>query len=50
MVEEPVLSRWFDEVGKRGLDGPALLAEARALLQARLVSEAAVKRTEESGP
>lgn len=31
-IEEPVLSRWFAAAQKRGLDGPALLAEARALL------------------
>ena len=46
MVEEPVLSRWFEQIGKRGLDGPTLLAEARALLRARLESEAALKRSE----
>ena len=46
MVEEPVLSRWFEQIGKRGLDGPTLLAEARTLLRARLESEAALKRSE----
>ena len=46
MVEEPVLSRWFEQIGKRGFDGPTLLAEARTLLRARLESEAALKRSE----
>jgi TRAP-type C4-dicarboxylate transport system substrate-binding protein len=45
-IEGPVLSRWFEQAGKRGLDGPALLEEARALLQARLLSEAALRRKE----
>ena len=31
-VETPVQTRWFDLVKARGLDGPSLLAEARALL------------------
>ena len=50
MVEEPVLSRWFNEVAKHGLDGPALLAEARALLEARLVSEPYPAQIGRTGP
>ncbi|UCG72245.1 MAG: TRAP transporter substrate-binding protein [Chromatiales bacterium] len=35
-VEAEVLARWFELVSRKGLDGPALLAEARALIDARL--------------
>lgn len=34
-VEGPVQQRWFDQVAVRGLDGPALLQEARELIEAR---------------
>lgn len=34
-VEGPVQRRWFSLVAERGLDGPALLAEARMLIEAR---------------
>ncbi len=32
MVEAPVHERWFREVAKKGLDGPALLSEVRQLI------------------
>ena len=50
MVEEPVLSRWFNQVAKQGLDGPALLAQARGLLQARLASESTRRQVEHTAP
>jgi TRAP-type C4-dicarboxylate transport system substrate-binding protein len=34
-VEAPVHARWFELAARKGLDGPALLAEARALIDAR---------------
>lgn len=34
-VEVPVQQRWFDLVATRGLNGPELLREARALIEAR---------------
>ena len=45
LIEEPVLSRWFAAVATRGLDGPALLAEARALLAARQAAPRASPET-----
>jgi len=39
MVEVPVHDRWFREVAKRGLDGQALLIEARQLIDERIRSE-----------
>ena len=39
MVEAPVHERWFREVAKKGLDGEALLAEARQLIDERIISE-----------
>lgn len=38
-VEIPVQQRWFREIAGKGLDGPALLAEARQLIDTRLSSE-----------
>ena len=38
-IESRVHARWFREVAKRGLDGPALLAEARQLIDQRIDSE-----------
>jgi TRAP-type C4-dicarboxylate transport system substrate-binding protein len=35
-VEGPVHERWFAVAARKGLDGPALLAEARQLIDARL--------------
>lgn len=32
MVEQPTIDRWIDEVGKKGIDGKALVAEARELI------------------
>ena len=33
MVEQPVIDRWIADVAKRGIDGSALVSEARALIQ-----------------
>ncbi len=33
MVEQPVIDRWIADVAKRGIDGNALVVEARALIQ-----------------
>jgi TRAP-type C4-dicarboxylate transport system substrate-binding protein len=33
LVEEKVINRWIEEVGKKGIDGAALLKEARALVE-----------------
>jgi len=41
-VEDAVLARWFELVARKGLDGPALLAEAQALIEARLGNPAPV--------
>jgi TRAP-type C4-dicarboxylate transport system substrate-binding protein len=38
-VEAPVHARWFREVAKKGLDGPALLAQARQLIDKHAISE-----------
>ena len=38
-VEEPVQQRWFKLMARRGLDGPQLLAEAQALIAARVQAE-----------
>ena len=38
-VETNVHQRWFELVARKRLDGPALLAEARRLIDARLESE-----------
>jgi len=38
-IEAPVQTRWFNEVAKKGLDGPALLALARQLIDQRMINE-----------
>ena len=45
MVEAPVQERWFREVAKKGLDGQALLTEARQLIDERYRRETELEQT-----
>ena len=41
LIEAPVQERWFQIVAARGYNGPALLAEARSLIEQRMNDESA---------